>query len=161
MTEPGPELMAAYKEAFEVFSKGTDRIPFDLVLPLLQSIGQNPTNSDMSRINQAYDTDESHQLALDSFLSLCGSSHMQDPMHPEVLLNSFRYFDRDAKQVITTSQLRAVLQGYGDKLSDDMADEFIDFLSSKCDPDKTGVFNYELVVRALIDRDPGMATDSE
>ena len=72
MTEPGPELMAAYKEAFEVFSKGTDRIPFDLVLPLLQSIGQNPTNSDMSRINQAYDTDESHQLALDSFLSLCG-----------------------------------------------------------------------------------------
>ena len=90
------------------------------------------------------------------FIDICESPELKEFTKPDVILETFRQFDKDASQTITIPQLRKILQLYGEKLTQQQADDFISFVVSKCDKDKTGLINYETIVGALISKDPGV-----
>ena len=46
---------------------------------------------------------------------------------------------QDGDGTLTIAQLRLVLQGRGEALMDDDADDFVDFAIKECDPEKKGI----------------------
>ena len=92
---------------------------------------------------------------------MCESPDLKEAAKPEIILEVFRQFDRDASQTVTIPQLRTILQLYGERLPQDQANDFIDYIISTCDKEKTGLINYETIVRSLFSKDPGVtwATD--
>ncbi len=156
-----PEQLSTFTEAFQIFDKSNSGLlPFAELPLLLMSIGQNPTNNQIHKILAYYDTEDSHSFNLDVFLTICESPFLLDFMKEDSILEVFRQFDQNANQTLSVAQLRAIVQVYGDKLSNEDADSFIDFALSKCDSNKTGVINYELLVRELMERDPGVQWSS-
>mmetsp|Transcript_64191 Transcript_64191/g.180683 ORF Transcript_64191/g.180683 Transcript_64191/m.180683 type:complete len:165 (-) Transcript_64191:135-629(-) len=122
---------------------------------LWRSIGQNPTEAELKEIIDANNTETGH-FSLDQFLRICESDNprwMKDPLRPEQLIEAFKVFDKDGRGVITTPQLRYMLQCLGDKLDDAEADDFINF----ADKEQTGEIDYQDLVEALMERNPNNA----
>ncbi|KAF4673011.1 hypothetical protein FOL47_011113 [Perkinsus chesapeaki] len=124
---------------------------------LLRSVGQNPTETDIEAIVEEWDPNSTKHFDLDTFLRICESDSFKDPMKEEILMEAFRAFDPDGRGVLKVEVLRRMLQVLGERLEGEAADNFIDFALSKCDPDKTGEINYEVLTQELLDRDPKVA----
>lgn len=154
-----PEQLATFTEAFGIFDKDkTGSIVLSNLPLLLRSIGQNPTQSQIAKISEAFG---GQTFDLDTFLRITESpEYMQDSVKEEAVLDCLREFDDDAKQTLSVAKLRCILQAYGDKLTDDEADSFIEFALNKADPSKSGHVNIELLTKELIERDPGVAWTS-
>ncbi|KAF4730346.1 hypothetical protein FOZ62_004899, partial [Perkinsus olseni] len=150
-----PDQLAAFKEAFEIFDKQKLGVINYTELPaLLRSVGQNPTEADIETIVEEWDPAGNQHFDLDTFLRICESDSFKDPMKEEVLMEAFRAFDPDGRGVLKIEELRRILQVLGERLDGEAADVFIDFAVAKCDPDKTGEINYEVLTQELLERDP-------
>ncbi|KAF4675565.1 hypothetical protein FOL46_001092 [Perkinsus olseni] len=153
-----PDQLAAFKEAFEIFDKQKLGVISYTELPaLLRSVGQNPTEADIETIVEEWDPNGNQHFDLDTFLRICESDSFKDPMKEEVLMEAFRAFDPDGRGVLKVEELRRILQVLGERLDGEAADVFIDFAVAKCDPDKTGEINYEVLTQELLERDPKVA----
>jgi len=151
-----------FTAAFGLFDKAkTGLIPVSDFPALFRSIGQNPTESDLQRL--AVSLSEAGAVSFDiaTFLAICASPDLKDIAKPELILESFRQFDKDATQTISIAQLRSILQLHGERLPKDLADSFVAYAVSTCDKDKSGLINYETLIGALFSKDPGVtwATD--
>mmetsp|Transcript_9764 Transcript_9764/g.13863 ORF Transcript_9764/g.13863 Transcript_9764/m.13863 type:complete len:170 (+) Transcript_9764:67-576(+) len=152
--------LTTFKEAFNIWDKQQQGyIPFADFPCLWRSIGQNPTEAEWKEIVAENDERGLGQFDLDKFLTICMSDNprrLKDPRKEEELIEAFKTFDKDGTGQITVAQLRYVLQCLGDKLDDTEADDFIDF----ADKDKTGVIDYEMLVKDLTERDPSPYSES-
>jgi calmodulin len=151
------DQLNAFTEAFNVFAKGglagTSEIG-----RLLRSVGQNPTEASVQRIAVAADVNGTHLIDLDQWLRIC-EKECGDFMKEEGLLEIFRAFDKSACGSLSLAQLRSILLFYGERISEDQADEFIDWAVVKCGKSADGPvdrINYEVLVKELLDRDPGI-----
>ena len=149
-----------FTNAFLLFDKlKSGFIPVTDFPALFRSIGQNPTEADIARIQVSFNGAESFDLS--AFISICESPELKPPVSLDTLLESFRHLDKDASQTLTIPKLRQLLQLQGEKLPIDLANSFIEYANTTCDPEKTGLMNYEALVRALISKDPGVTWITE
>jgi calmodulin len=154
-----------FTNAFELFDKDKTGLLLVSDFPaLFRSIGQNPTEADLKRIAVSFSGNRQEDVAtfdLEAFLSVCESPELKDPTKPEAILEVFRQFDKDASQTLTIPQLRTILQLYGERLPQAIANDLMDYIVNTCDKEKTGLINYETIVRSLYSKDPGVtwATD--
>ena len=65
--------------------------------------------------------------------------------------------DKDSTGKISVAQFRYMLQVIGEPLAPEQADELVDFAVGAADKEKTGEIEYEALVKALLERDPGIA----
>eukprot|EP00397_Hematodinium_sp_SG-2012_P042096 GEMP01046504.1.p1 GENE.GEMP01046504.1~~GEMP01046504.1.p1 ORF type:complete len:164 (+),score=45.65 GEMP01046504.1:162-653(+) len=143
---------AGFTDAFTILDKQQQGyIPFSEFGTLFRSVGQNPTETDIRAIIQEHDTAGTQHFDLDKFLKICESDWFKDPMNDDHLIEAFRMYDKDGKGMMSVPMLRYMLQCMGETLTDEEADDFIDF----ADKEKLGEVNYEQLVKDLLDRDPG------
>ena len=153
------DQLNAFTEAFNVFAKG-GMVSTSEIGRLLRAVGQNPTEAAAQRISVANDVNGTHLIDLDQWLRIC-EKECGDFVKEETLLEIFRAFDKDACGSLSLAQIRAILLFYGERISEDQADEFVDWAVAKCvkggdgagPPDRV---NYELLVKELLARDPGI-----
>ncbi len=151
-----PDQLNAFTEAFTLFSKSA-LLPISDLGRALRAIGQNPTDLTIQRISVAADTNGAHLIDLDAWLRLC-EREFGDFMKEEQLLESFRAFDKDACGSLSVPQLRSILLFFGERVTEEQADEFVDWAILKTAG--AGVagerVNYEMLVKELLARDPGI-----
>lgn len=95
---------------------------------IFRSVGQNPSEEMIRDLIQIFDPEKgAGSFTFTDFLKICESPHFQDPVKEEKILESFREFDKDATGTITILELRYILQQLGERLSDEEADELIDW----------------------------------
>jgi len=156
--DAAPELITenqrlGFTDAFQIMDKQQQGyIPFSEFATLFRAIGQDPTDADIQAIIQEHDDAGTQHFSLDKFLKICESDWLKEATSDELLLEAFRTYDKDGTGTISVSMVRYMLQCMGEPLTDDEADDFIDY----ADKEKLGEINYEQLVKDMKDRDPGI-----
>ncbi|CAD7941572.1 unnamed protein product [Amoebophrya sp. A120] len=121
---------------------------------MFRVVNQNPTNKELEIVINEFKKAETFDL--DTFLRIMDSDFAKDPAKPEILIESFRQFDRDGSGFLKAAVMRYALGCIGDVLDLDAVDDFMDYAHSVADKDKTGEIEYELLVKNLFEKDPGI-----
>uniref|UniRef100_A0A0G4FNH0 Calmodulin n=1 Tax=Chromera velia CCMP2878 TaxID=1169474 RepID=A0A0G4FNH0_9ALVE len=153
-----------YLAAFGIFDKKDDgTVSVEDTGALWRSVMLNPTEEEIGRLKEKLNPEGDGFFTLHQFLKLCEDSDIwkASTIREDDLLEAFKEFDYDGTGHVTTPMLRFILQANGEGLRDDEADEFVEWaqkaqqngLNVMVEP---GRFNYELLVKALIDKNPNV-----
>lgn len=112
-----PEQIKMYKEAFSVFDKnGRGLISTKELGVVLRSLGQNPTEAELTDLIAEVDQDGNGEIDFNEFL-LMMAKRSKDAETMEQALEAFRVFDKNNKGVISLNDLKNILQNLGEKLT--------------------------------------------
>lgn len=160
--EPEYALTETQKEAFHgVFSmfdkEGLGECSWSEDFPaMFRSVNQNPTQSEIDQIIEDWDKEGTDKFTERTWMRLMDSPYAKDFTKPEEIIEAFRTFDKDGTGTIKIPLMRYIVQSIGDKLEPDAADEFVEYATGVADKEKTGEIDYELLVKALFEKDPGI-----
>ncbi len=150
--------LLSYRDVFSMFDKeeqGYCLYSRDF-LGMWRAVNQNESEAEVANIIAEVDTLQDDKFDCEKWLRICEGPKFKDYRKPEELLEVFRQFDTEGSGVIKIPQLRYIAQSIGEKLDPEMADEFVDYCISQGDKEKTGEVDYDAVVKALFERDPGV-----
>jgi len=129
------EQLDEFKEAYSLHQDKEGRLkPVDLAI-LMRFLGQNCSDGEI--MDMMTENGSGGFMNQDSFLKMMGKKYQQDDGEEE-LIKSFQVFDKDGKGSITSVELRFILTGLGDRISDEEAENII----SQADPSGGGTINY-------------------
>ncbi|EMR08135.1 hypothetical protein PNEG_03573 [Pneumocystis murina B123] len=133
----------AYKEAFSLFDKyGKGTVSKECIGDLLRAVGQNPTLSEVSEIEESI-LDE---VTFDTFLRILNRPNGFRPVSDHAdFIRGFQVFDKDSTGFIGVGELKYILTNLGEKLSDDEVNELLKDVNTK-----DGVVNYGEFVRMIL-----------
>mmetsp|Transcript_26053 Transcript_26053/g.65660 ORF Transcript_26053/g.65660 Transcript_26053/m.65660 type:complete len:175 (+) Transcript_26053:5641-6165(+) len=121
---------------------------------IFRTVNQNPTQKELDIVIAEFKKAEGFDV--DTFLKIMDSTFAKDPSKPEVLIEAFRQFDRNGSGILPAAIMRYALGCIGDALELDSVDEFMDYAHSVADKEKNGEIDYELLVKNLFEKDPGI-----
>ncbi len=105
------EKLMEYRTAFESFKKNKDgQILCKDLGTILRNLGQNPNEKQLSEMILEVDADGSGTIDFGEFIGLI-IRKMKDSDMDEEIREAFEVFDRDGNRVITSHEMRAVLEG--------------------------------------------------
>eukprot|EP00095_Tigriopus_kingsejongensis_P008913 maker-scaffold279_size225217-snap-gene-0.12 protein:Tk08913 transcript:maker-scaffold279_size225217-snap-gene-0.12-mRNA-1 annotation:"PREDICTED: calmodulin-A-like" len=140
------EQVAEFKEVFMLFDKDEDGVlTFPELNVVMKSLGQRPSEKELLAMvrdvseDQIYDT-----IEFNEFLQMM-SKQQRFGMTEDSLKDAFRIFDKDDDGFITVAELRHIMQGLGEKMTDQELDEMV----GEADSDNDGLINYEEFVQVL------------
>jgi len=137
------EQLDEFKEAYSLHQDKEGRLkPVDLAI-LMRFLGQNCSDGEI--MDMMTENGSGGFMNQDSFLKMMGKKYQQDDGEEE-LIKSFQVFDKDGKGSITSVELRFILTGLGDRISDEEAENII----SQADPSGGGTINYTSFVRQML-----------
>jgi calmodulin len=144
------EQVAEFKEAFELFDKDGDGfIQTKQLGTVMRSLGQNPTEAELIDMINEVDADGKGIIDFPEFLSLM-SCKMHDVDVEEELIECFKVFDRDNNGFISAAELRHVMCGLGEKITDEEIDEMVHEADVAGHVDGDGRINYEEFIRMMM-----------
>ncbi|KAL3230095.1 Cell division control protein 4 [Nakaseomyces bracarensis] len=139
--------MSQNKDIFTLFDKkGQGSIPKDVVGDYLRAIGYNPTNKQVADILSG----SGETLTLDEVEKLV-SSH-QDLLDAttkgkvEDFVKAFQVFDKDNTGKVSVGDLRYMLTGLGEKLTDEEVDELL----KGVEVDSEGMIDYKKFIEDVL-----------
>lgn len=139
------EQIAEFKEAFSLFDKDGDGSITTIELGVvMKSLGQNPTERELTDMINEVDADGNGKIDFPEFLTMMARK-MKEADAEEDLREAFKVFDRDGNGFISSYELRHVMTNLGEKLSDDEIDEMI----RESDIDGDGQIDYEEFVKMM------------
>lgn len=119
------EQYAEYKEAFSLFEKGSDHaITAKDLGTVLRSLGHNPTDAELQGLIKEVDADGNGVIDFSEFLQSTAQK-TKNTIDEAELKEAFRIFDKDGTGGISSAELRAIMTGLGEKLTDAEVDEMI------------------------------------
>ncbi|KAG4302173.1 hypothetical protein PCANB_001393 [Pneumocystis canis] len=134
---------SAYREAFSLFDKrGKGTVSRDCIGDLLRAVGQNPTLSDVSEIEESISEDVTFDVFLRILNRPNGFRSVGD--HAD-FIRGFQVFDKDSTGLIGVGELRYILTNLGEKLSDDEVNELLKDVNTK-----DGLVNYGEFVKMIL-----------
>jgi len=137
--------MEEIKEAFSMFdTKGDGKMPCKLVGELLRALDQNPTETEVARLLQDQDMDG--RITFETFLPILHAVQ-QKPIKDtaEDFVEGFQNFDSDGNGFMSGGELRFLLTGKGEKMSDEDVEDLIGGYE-----DNDGNINYEQFIRMVM-----------
>ncbi|GFZ48226.1 Myosin regulatory light chain cdc4 [Saitozyma sp. JCM 24511] len=136
-------LSFQYREAFALFDKrGTGQVPRESLGELLRSLGQNPTQAEVSELERSVGT----TFGYDQFLQILNRPDGWKPAGTaDEFIKGFQVFDKAGNGFIGAGELRYVLTQLGEKMSDEEVDELL-----KGFPVQDGQINYHSFVRSIL-----------
>lgn len=139
------DQIAEFKEAFSLFDKdGDGTITTKELGTVMGSLGQSPTESELTSMINEVDADGNGSIDFSEFLIMM-SRKMQDTDSEDEILEAFKVFDRDGNGFISAAELRHIMTNLGQTLSDEEIDEMI----KESDIDGDGQINYEEFVKMM------------
>lgn len=140
------EQIAEFKEAFQIFDKdGDGSITTKELGTVMRSLGQNPSEEELTSMIEEVDKDGSGTIDFKEFISLMAQK-MKETDTEEELIDAFKIFDRDGNGFISSHELRYVMTSTGEHLSDAEIDEMI----READIDGDGNINYKEFVEMMM-----------
>ncbi|GIX65706.1 calmodulin, putative [Babesia caballi] len=142
------EQIAEFKEAFSLFDRdGDGSITTKELGTVMRSLGQNPTEAELSDMINDIDTSGSGAIDFPEFLILMARK-MKEGDTEEELVQAFKVFDRDGNGFISAQELRHVMTNLGEKLTNEEVEEML----READVDGDGKINYEEFVKLMISK---------
>ncbi|XP_075260614.1 calmodulin-like [Convolutriloba macropyga] len=142
------EEIAEFREAFQHFDKDRDgTISTKELGVVLRSLGQNPTEQELTEMINEVDEDGNGTLEFKEFLTMMAVRMSSQDAEQEIR-EAFRVFDKDGSGTISSSELRYVMTNLGEKLTEQEVDEMI----AEADIDGDGEINYEEFVKMMTTR---------
>ncbi|RUS70771.1 hypothetical protein EGW08_021473, partial [Elysia chlorotica] len=134
------------KDAFSLFDKdGNGTIDVKELGPVMRALGQNPTQREIDDLMKKADVDASGSLGYDEYVQVINSFALT-PNDVEIQLRqAFLVFDRDKSGTLNLSELREVLCGMGEPLTEDEAT----YVLKKIDKNNDGMVDAEEFVQFL------------
>ena len=140
------EQVSEFKEAFSLFDKdGDGTITTKELGTVMRSLGQNPTQSELTDMIQEVDADGNGTIDFQEFLIMMHRK-MKDTDSEEEIKEAFKVFDKDGNGFISAIELRHVMTNLGEKLTDEEVDEMI----READVDGDGQIDYQEFVTMMM-----------
>jgi len=141
------EEIENYKKAFSIYDKnGNGTIEENELLFLMRTLGENPTEDQMSIIMHEMDTDGNGKIDFEEFLqSMAEKREMHDSM--EDLRMAFQVFDQNGDGKISTSELMSTMTEISGAMTEEEALE----LMMEADKDGNGFIDYEELINVLFE----------
>lgn len=138
------------KEAFDEFDKdGSGTITTKELLPVLRSIGQNPTEDEILGLVIEYDVNGDGTIDFDEFIEMM-TKHTQETVDQTAeMREAFKIFDRDGNGYIDLRELKTVITRMGEPLSDREAEEIF----RVADLNGDGKLDYDEFVSMILQTD--------
>ncbi len=132
------EQIAEFKEAFALFDKdGDGTISNNELRTVLQSLGQEITDEELSAMLREIDHDSSGSIDFPEFLTVMAPL-MKGTYTEEEVSEAFKIFDRDGSGFFDVGEVRQVMVALGEKLTDEEIMEMI----QEADNDGDGKIGY-------------------
>jgi calmodulin len=142
------EQVAEFREAFSLFDKSGDgKITTNELCVVMRSLAQNPPESELQDMIDEVDVDNSGTLDFPEFLPMMARKMMDRDSKGEIR-ETFKVFDRDNNDYISSAELRHVMASIGEKLADDEVDEMI----READRDGDGRIDYQEFVQLVMQK---------
>jgi len=137
-----------FQECFYLFdTKGDAKIPMKMVGEVLRALGQNPTESEVKRLVQSTCQGKPEdRVTFEQFLPMLQTvSSRQITDTVDDFVEGLRHFDKEGNGRISAVELRHLLVGLGEKMTEE---EVEDLIHGK--EDAQGDINYEEFVRMVL-----------
>jgi len=146
------DLIADLSEAFRLFdTDGSGGITMKELSVCIESLGQNPSESDLQSTFEELDEDKSGFVDFPEFARFM-VRQMQLQEDPAVLKEAFKIFDADGSGSVTRQELvetmKDVMKGTGESIPEDDIDEII----KEADKDGNGEIGYNEFLILMSDK---------
>lgn len=143
-----PDQIEEFKTAFEMFDEdGGGDISTAELGRVLNLLGWNPTRNELNEIINTVDASQSGAINFEGFLQLMVTWMKDDKTKntEDELKEAFRVFDKDGSGYIEWEELKYVMQGTGEPLTD----EEVTAMMKEADKDGDGRIDYEEFVAMM------------
>lgn len=135
------------KEVFGLFDKdGSGAITTKELKTVMQSLGQNPTETELQDVIKEVYQDGNASIDFKEFATLMARKIEDAEETEEELIEAFKVFDKDGSGFITASELKQVMIELGEILTDEEVEEMI---REAC-VDGDGQINYSEFVKMMM-----------
>lgn len=150
MVEPITEKkIAELREAFETFDKDQDGyITIKELAEIMRNLGNPPTEGEIQDMIAEVDIDGNGNINFQEYISLM-ARRMRDGDLEEEMKQVFKLFDRDGNGLVGASELKSVMIGIGEKITDDEVEDMI----READKDGDGYISYQEFKDIIENRD--------
>lgn len=114
-------------------------------MPILRSIGQNPTEDEILNLVIEYDVNGDGTIDFEEFLEMM-IKHSKDVDQTLEIREAFKIFDRDGNGYIDAKELKHVVTRMGHVLTSAEADEFM----KEADIDGDGKLDYNEFMKMML-----------
>jgi calmodulin len=133
------------KQAFNLYSKGKEKIATSELGALIRAVGRNPTERQVAELQRKIDPTNSGQISFNQFLSVLDEKPFEGDI-VDLVKDCFKLFDKDGNGFVSVSELRHVLTTLGEKLTT----EEVDSLLRDAEVNEEGNLNYEMFVAQIM-----------
>lgn len=150
MVEPITEKkISELREAFEIFDRDQDGyITIKELADIMRNLGNPPTEGEIQDMINEVDIDGNGNINFQEYISLM-ARRMRDGDLEEEMKQVFKLFDRDGNGLVGASELKSVMIGIGEKITDDEIDDMI----READKDGDGFISYHEFKDIIENRD--------
>jgi calmodulin len=150
MVEPITEKkIAELREAFEIFDRDQDGyITIKELAEIMRNLGNPPTEGEIQDMIAEVDIDGNGNINFQEYISLM-ARRMRDGDLEEEMKQVFKLFDRDGNGLVGASELKSVMIGIGEKITDDEVEDMI----READKDGDGYISYQEFKDIIENRD--------
>merc|ERR1719244_1385024 len=132
------EQINSFREAFSIFDQnGNGSITSGELAQVMRTLGQNPTEEEITEMVLQIDADGNDNIEFEEFLAMM-ERKMRSIIPEETLREAFKVFDKDGNGFISVQELRHVMSCLGVVMSFSEVQEMLD----EADTDKDGQLNY-------------------
>ena len=145
MTDLTEEQILELKDAFSLFDEiGDGKVEKTQVPDILRSVGLNPMKHEVEKVRGNLKSIKDKRIAFEEFLPIYVPLARRQTGSEEEFVQALRNFDRELNGRINAAELRRVLTGLGDKLTEEQADAIVSL------QEKKGLVEYEKLVQEVL-----------
>eukprot|EP01083_Nonionella_stella_P227837 807999_1 len=128
-----------FKQAFELFDLNKNgKITHKELKKIMQGLGQNPTEVEIDELVKEIDADGDGTIDFNEFLAMLTRKANTNQMEDDIQ-KAFKVFDKGNRGKIGINELREIMLGLGE----DLSDEQLNIMIKEIDSDGDGYVTYE------------------